>query len=58
MAEKKKAKVKVVPEPVSLLETPAPDDSVSIPEQVVTEAIFEVPFVFDRLVVVPGMRSS
>jgi DNA-binding transcriptional MerR regulator len=43
--EKKKVKAKVVPEPVSLLETPAPDASVSIPEPVVTEPIFEVPFV-------------
>jgi hypothetical protein len=48
--EKKKAKAKVVPEPVSLLETPAPDTSVSIPEPVVTEAIFEVPFVTESAI--------
>ena len=51
--EKKKAKAKVVPESVSLLETPAPDASVSIPEPVVTEAIFEVPFVTESVVPEP-----
>jgi len=48
--EKKKAKSKVVPEPVSLLETPAPDASLSIPEPVVPEAIFEVPFVTESAI--------
>jgi len=48
--EKKKAKAKVVPEPESLLETPAPDASLSIPEPVVTEAIFEVPFVTESAI--------
>ena len=48
--EKKKAKSKVVPEPVSLLETPAPDASLSIPEPVVPETIFEVPFVIESAI--------
>jgi len=48
--EKKKAKAKVVPEPVSLLETSAPDASVGTQETVVTEAIFEVPFVTESAI--------
>jgi DNA-binding transcriptional MerR regulator len=48
--EKKKAKAKVVPEPVSLLETSAPDASVGTQETVVTETIFEVPFVIESAI--------